>query len=100
MTRCRIEQWARKHGYDRISPEVVEEKYASWGKGSEGLERELTWSVEAMKRVGKIPDFIRPMVMREIERSVQESGGEHVDGEVIGRFLETMFDIEKFHQTG
>ncbi len=99
MTRSRIEEWARQHGYERITLQVVEEKYANWGEGSDRVERELEWSQEALTRTEKIPDFIRPVVMREIERHVKESGAEHVTGEAMARFLETLSGDGQFHRT-
>ena len=99
MTRSRIEQWARHQGYERISLPIVEEKYADWAEGSDGLESELEWSAEAMVRMEKIPDFIRPVVMREIEGHAKESGSDHVDAEAISRFLGTLSGFGEFHRT-
>jgi nucleotide-binding universal stress UspA family protein len=41
MTKCRVEQWARKHSQSRVTVQVVEAKYDSWKEGSSSLQQEL-----------------------------------------------------------
>jgi Proto-chlorophyllide reductase 57 kD subunit len=43
----------------------------------------MTWSSEAEKRLQNIPDFIRPMARREIERLARERGATTITGEVM-----------------
>jgi rubrerythrin len=87
MTRCRIEQWARKFARDRVSLDVVEAKYASWAEGSQGLQMELDWSADAVQRIERIPDFIRPRVVREIEGHARAVGQSRVTGDVLDRVM-------------
>ncbi len=98
MTRCRIEQWARKYSHNRVTLDVVEAKYKSWAEGSRGLECEMTWSADARSRIEKIPEFIRPMVMKEIERYAKSSGNNHVDNAVIDGVMDSWGDFKVFHK--
>ncbi len=68
MTRCRIEKWARASGDLQVTVVDMDGKYGSWGDGSAKVKSELDWQPEALTRMEKIPGFVRPMVMKEIER--------------------------------
>jgi nucleotide-binding universal stress UspA family protein/rubrerythrin len=94
MSRRRIEQWARDHGRTRVMRETMQEKYASWAEGSSHIESKIPWSAEARARAEKIPDFIRPMVMGEIENIAVSRGKDEVDGADIDAI------VEKWGQTG
>ncbi|MBT7941968.1 MAG: universal stress protein [Alphaproteobacteria bacterium] len=83
MTRQRVEIFARNNGVDTITPDLIEEKYGEWGKGSTKQNQQLEWNDAAMERISKIPDFIRGMVMLEIERCAKETGSDTVTGEHI-----------------
>jgi hypothetical protein len=43
----------------------------------------LTWSREAEQRLEKIPDFIRPMARKEIERIAKERGLATITAQVM-----------------
>jgi hypothetical protein len=43
----------------------------------------LTWTAEAEQRLENIPDFIRPMARREIERLAKERGAATVTAQVM-----------------
>ncbi len=88
MTRCRTEQWARRKSHKRVTMEVIEEKYASWKEGSTGLESELEWSEEAKLRINKIPQFIRPMVIKEIEKKAKSLDKTFVDSDILKIVIE------------
>jgi nucleotide-binding universal stress UspA family protein/rubrerythrin len=98
MTRCRIEQWARKHFHKRVTLDVVEAKYKSWAEGSEGLQCEMTWSDDARARIEKVPEFIRPMVMREIERNAEVLGKHQICSKVINKVLDNWSNSNAFHK--
>ncbi len=98
MTRRRIEHWARKFGHDRVTVQVVEAKYKSWAAGSGAQSQELAWRPEAEARAARIPDFIRPMVMKEIERNARARGKNFVDEETIDQVLRDWSGrAESFH---
>jgi nucleotide-binding universal stress UspA family protein/rubrerythrin len=74
MTRSRVEKWARAAGRSRVDLETMDGKYGNWGAGAAKVELALAWDAEAQARADRIPDFIRPMVQKEIERVVKGQG--------------------------
>ncbi len=97
MTKCRIEQWARKHSQSRVTIQVVETKYDSWKDGSSSLQQELSWRKDARNRIEKVPEFIRPMVIREIENAVKATGKTLVDTEALDTIITGWGDLGSFH---
>jgi len=43
----------------------------------------VTWTPDAEKRLENIPDFIRPMARREIERLAKERGASTITAQVM-----------------
>src|SRR5438132_6417757 len=70
MIKGGIEAYARKHGYTKITLQVMD--YSK--RATEGI----PWAPAAEKRLENIPDFIRPMARREIERIAMERGATQV----------------------
>jgi nucleotide-binding universal stress UspA family protein/rubrerythrin len=99
MTKCRIERWARKHSQSRVTIEVVEAKYDSWKEGSSSLQQELSWREDARNRIDKVPEFIRPMVIREIENVVKATGKTQVDKEALDTIITGWGDLGSFHRS-
>jgi nucleotide-binding universal stress UspA family protein len=97
MTRQRVETFARKSGADTVTLEFVEEKYASWAEGSAKQQPAMECDEDARERISRIPDFIRPMVVLEIERCAREMGLDRVTGPAIDKASETWGDIGAFH---
>lgn len=85
LTRQRIEAFARRRGVREITPELIEEKYAEWGSGSEKQTIELAWTPEMLARVERIPVFVRGMVIMEVERCAREMRADTVTAEVLER---------------
>lgn len=71
MTKWRIEAFVRKSGSPKVTSELIEQKYQYWAEGSKKIEQELEWEDEALKRVDKIPPFVRGMVMKEVENEAK-----------------------------
>lgn len=86
MVQSSIEAHARKHGYTTITLQVMDD--------SKNESNGIAWSQEAEKRLDNIPDFIRPMARREIERLAKERGAATVTDqlmdEVKERFMKFM----------
>jgi nucleotide-binding universal stress UspA family protein len=97
MTRKRVETFARESGTTTINLDLVEEKYAAWAEGSGKRQSEMTWAADAAARVERIPDFIRPMVVQEIERCAREMGLDSVTGAAIDKASEAWEGIGGFH---
>lgn len=98
MTKCRVEHWARKCGAERVTVDVVEGKYRNWEQGTPRSPSELEWSAGARSRVEKIPQFIRPVVVKEIEQKVKDIGRKFVDDETIDAVIRGWSkDMDLFH---
>lgn len=66
MIKGGIEAYARKRGFKKITLQVMDD--------SKNATEGIPWAPAAEKRLENIPDFIRPMARREIERIAQERG--------------------------
>jgi hypothetical protein len=75
MVQSSIEAYARKQGYTTITLQVMDD--------SKNDSNGVAWSPEAEKRLENIPDFIRPMARREIERLARERGATTVTAQVM-----------------
>ena len=100
MTRQRVENMARAEGADSVTLALVQEKYAGWGEGSAKRQAEMDWAPEAAARIERIPDFIRGMVVLEIERCAREMGLDQVTGAAIDKASESWEGIGGFHSEG
>jgi hypothetical protein len=76
MVQSSVEAFARKHGYQTITLQVMD---YSKNDSSNGV----TWTPEAEKRLENIPDFIRPMARKEVERVAKERGMVSITAQVM-----------------
>jgi proto-chlorophyllide reductase subunit len=76
MVQSSVEAYARKHGYKTISLQVMDDSKNDSSNG-------ITWSREAEQRLENIPDFIRPMARKEIERVAKERGVATITAQVM-----------------
>ena len=100
LTRQRVEKFARKHECKVITVEIIEEKYQEWGAGSAKQQSELEWDESAWQRLQRIPDFIRGMVMLEVERCARELGEERVTNVAVDKASGTWKKAGGFHSEG
>lgn len=100
MTRNRVEKWARAAGVARVGLEVMDGKYGSWAEGSAKVNLELEWSEEARERADRIPEFIRPMVMKELERRVKAAGKIRVEAAELDEAMKQWSGSGRFHGHG
>ncbi len=70
MIKGGIEAYARKHGFKKITLQVMDD--------SKNSTAGIPWAPAAEKRLENIPDFIRPMARKEVERIAQERGATQV----------------------
>jgi hypothetical protein len=75
MVQSSVEAYARRHGHSTITLQVMDD--------SKNDTNGLAWTKEAEQRLDNIPDFIRPMARREIERLAQERGATTITAEVM-----------------
>src|SRR5574338_436169 len=76
MVQGSVEAYARKHGYKNITLQVMDDSKNDSPNG-------LAWTQDAERRLENIPDFIRPMARREIERIAKERGLATITAEVM-----------------
>jgi nucleotide-binding universal stress UspA family protein len=97
MTKSRVETLARETGAGIVTLDMVEKKYASWAEGAAKRQSSMDWEADASARIDGIPDFIRPMVVLEIERCAREMGLETVTGAAIDKVSEAWEGMGGFH---
>ena len=76
MVQSSVEAYARKQGYQRITLQVMDDSKSDSSNG-------MTWTSEAEKRLENIPDFIRPMARKEVERVAKERGMAAITAQVM-----------------
>ena len=76
MVQASVEGYARKQGFAAITLQVMDD---SKNYSPEGM----TWSREAEQRLENIPDFIRPMARKEVERMAKERGESTITAQVM-----------------
>ncbi|MCP9446654.1 MAG: PCP reductase family protein [Nitrospira sp.] len=76
MVQSSVETYARKQGFKTITLQVMDDAKNDSPNG-------LVWSREAEQRLENIPDFIRPMARKEIERVARERGLQTVTAQVM-----------------
>jgi hypothetical protein len=80
MVQSSVEAYARKHGYTTITLQVMDD--------SKNDSNGVAWTKEAEQRLDNIPDFIRPMARREIERLAKERGDTTITAQVMDEVKE------------
>ena len=76
MVQSSVEAFARKQGYQTITLQVMEDSKSDSSNG-------ITWTPEAEKRLENIPDFIRPMARKEVERVAKDRGMVTITAQVM-----------------
>ena len=76
MVQSSVEAFARKQGYKTITLQVMDDSKSDSSNG-------IAWSPEAEKRLENIPDFIRPMARKEVERVAKERGLATITAQVM-----------------
>jgi hypothetical protein len=76
MVQGSVEAYARKQGFKTITLQVMDDSKNDSPNG-------MTWSREAEQRLENIPDFIRPMARKEIERVAKERGLATITAQVM-----------------
>ena len=97
LTRQRIETFAQRKGATEITPALIDEKYSEWKTGSEKQQCLLTWSNGALQRIERIPDFVRGMVIKEVERCAHEQGVDTVTSEILAQAMSRWEGMGAFH---
>jgi nucleotide-binding universal stress UspA family protein len=97
MTRQRLETFARRKGVNKITVDVIEQKYSEWNEGSQKHDLMLTWDDDVLTRVEKIPDFVRGMVIKEVERCAVEMNATSVTVAIMNKAMSSWAATGDFH---
>lgn len=97
LTRQRVEKFARAKGSQVVTPEIMSEKYADWGKGSEMQHQTMAWDAAALHRLERIPAFVRGMIMKEMENCARESNAEQVTTAIMEKAGSSWAQSSRFH---
>lgn len=97
MTRQRLEAFARRHGTDEVTVELMDRKYAEWSEGSARVEPTLPWHDDAVARIERVPDLVRGMVVKEVERCAVAMGRDVVTGDVMDNAMGAWAQRGSFH---
>ena len=97
LTQQRVEVFARRSGESVITSELLEEKYAEWSAGSAKQSAHLHWDDSAWQRIQQIPEFVRGMVIKEMEHCAQQLGVNSVTTEVLAQARDSWSDKGVFH---
>ena len=97
MTAQRVEVFARRKGATVITSQLLDEKYAEWRAGSEKQSAHLSWDTAAWQRMEQIPEFVRGMVIKEVERCAQQLGADSVTTEVLSQAHGSWLEKGVFH---
>lgn len=97
MTKWRIEAFARKKGSLKVTEKLMEEKYQFWGESSKKAEKELVWDDKASDKLGKIPSFVRGMIIKEVENQAKKKGDNTVTLETLSSVRDKWSNTMEFH---
>lgn len=97
MTRKRVESFAHERGVAEVTAEVMDDKYQEWAEGSSKQEMTMTWSASALTKIERIPDFVRGMVIREVERCARDHGAKEITLERITKASNSWASNGSFH---
>jgi nucleotide-binding universal stress UspA family protein len=97
MTRKRVETFARKRGVAVVTTELMTEKYQQWSEGSSKQVMTMRWSAEALAKIERIPDFVRGMVIREVECCARQQAAMEITLELFGKAIDSWASNGWFH---
>jgi len=97
LTRQQVEQFAREHGEAEITTDLMDDKYQQWDEGSKKQTMTMSWSEAAQAKMARIPDFIRGMVVKEVENRATRLGLNKITPEVISNASDTWANSGAFH---
>jgi nucleotide-binding universal stress UspA family protein len=97
MTRRAAETIAGQNGLRSIEPAFVQQVLQTFQAGSESSSESMAWEQAARERIGKAPDMVRGMLIREIEGWSQRRGLQQVTGEAVDAIKQIWAERGVFH---
>lgn len=102
LTRWRVEWSAVKNGAGPvITPADMDVKLTAWGHVSEQIQQTgagMEWEESARRRLERVPDFVRGMVMQAVEGTAREQGAAAVSGAVLDGVIQRWIETGDFHE--
>lgn len=98
LTRQRVEVLARRLGLSSVTAEVLDKKYRQWAEGSARATSELTWTDEASRRIARIPEFVRGMIVNALEAYARERGASEVTPDLVDQARRHWAETGRFHR--
>ena len=97
LTRQRVEQFAHEQEVTEITTELMGKKYQMWSEGSTKQGMKMTWSETAQAKIDRIPDFVRGMVIKEVERRATDLGLSEITPQAIAKASTNWASSGVFH---
>ncbi len=97
LTRKRIEAFAVRQGLNEVSNELIERKYLEWETGSAKQPNTMPQTDEVRRTIAKIPEFVRGMVVTEMERCARDLNLTEVTSEVLRHARGSWAEKGSFH---
>lgn len=96
LTRQRVNVFAKKKGYEEITPAVINEKYDHWSRGV-NKDQTMQWDQTAFARLQRVPDFVKGMVIKEVEQCARANSVTVVTNELMDRASSNWSSSGSFH---
>ena len=97
MTKNEIEAFARRNGYKIVTRDIVDERREEWGHISKKMVFNMDWEEEARERVSKIPEFLRGMVVKEMELFAKNIGEDIITVKTLESIRKKWMETKEFH---
>ena len=97
LTKQRVEVFAAVVGETVITEELMRDKYAQWAEGSSKQQATMDWDEDASERINRVPEFVRGMVIKEMERCARETGLQSVSLDVLKKARNAWSSNNAFH---
>lgn len=96
LTRQRVNVFAKKKGYVEITPAVIDEKYDRWADGV-SKDQTMEWDQTAFARLQRVPDFVKGMIIKEVEQCARANSATVVTNDIMDRASSTWSSSGSFH---
>ena len=97
LTRWRVEEMARQTGQSTVTVDLVEAKYRRWAEGSGKATSDLTWTRDATRRIERIPDVVRGMVIAGVELYAKSLKIDEIDSAFVDESIRMWAATGRFH---
>lgn len=98
LTRQRVEKLARRLGQSTVTLEVLAAKYREWAGGSARAAREMAWTEEALRRIERIPEFVRGMIVQATEAYARQRCIAEISPEILDEARRHWGETGRFHR--